>query len=80
MHTVLVAERCELHPHQGLQADQPEGGRSLRLGDLGGGLLRGVGGMALGFVWESAKKYTGVLAAGRDQDDFQFIFRPNIEF
>jgi hypothetical protein len=36
--------------------------------------------LALGFVWESAKKYTGVLAAGRDRDDFQFIIRPNIEF
>lgn len=36
--------------------------------------------LALGFVWESAKKYTGVLAAGRDRDDFQLIFRPNLEF
>jgi hypothetical protein len=36
--------------------------------------------LALGFVWESAKKYTGALAVGREQDDFQFIFRPNIEF
>ena len=36
--------------------------------------------MAVGFVWESAKKYTGVLAAGRDKNDFQFILRPNIEF
>ncbi|HTG01668.1 MAG TPA: hypothetical protein VK654_13895 [Nitrospirota bacterium] len=36
--------------------------------------------LALGFVWESAKKYTGTLAAGRDRSDFQFIFRPNIEF
>ncbi len=36
--------------------------------------------LALGFVWESAKKYTGALAAGRDKDDFQFILRPNIEF
>jgi hypothetical protein len=36
--------------------------------------------LALGFVWESAKKYTGALAAGRDKDDFQFIFRPNLEF
>jgi hypothetical protein len=35
--------------------------------------------MALGFVWESAKKYTGPLA-GRDKDDFQFILRPNVEF
>lgn len=36
--------------------------------------------LAVGFVWESAKKYTGVLAAGREKDDFQFILRPNIEF
>jgi hypothetical protein len=36
--------------------------------------------LALGFVWESMKKYTGALAAGRDNDDFQFILRPNIEF
>ncbi len=36
--------------------------------------------LAVGFVWESARKYTGALAAGRDKDDFQFILRPNIEF
>jgi hypothetical protein len=36
--------------------------------------------LAAGFVWESARKYTGVLAAGRQRDDFQFILRPNIEF
>jgi len=36
--------------------------------------------LAVGFVWESAKKYTGPLAAGRDRDDFQVILRPNIEF
>jgi hypothetical protein len=36
--------------------------------------------LAAGFVWESVKKYTGVLAAGREKDDFQFILRPNIEF
>lgn len=36
--------------------------------------------LALGFVWESAKKYTGQLAAGRESDDFQAIIRPNIEF
>ena len=36
--------------------------------------------LAAGFVWESAKKYTGALAAGREKDDFQFILRPNIEF
>ena len=35
--------------------------------------------LALGFVWESAKKYTGPLAS-RDKDDFQFIIRPNLEF
>lgn len=36
--------------------------------------------LALGFVWESAKKYSGPLAAGREKDDFQVILRPNIEF
>ncbi len=36
--------------------------------------------LALGFVWESNKKYTGALSTGREQDDFQFILRPNIEF
>jgi hypothetical protein len=36
--------------------------------------------LAVGFVWESAKKYTGVLASGRGKNDFQFILRPNIEF
>ncbi|HEY6011062.1 MAG TPA: hypothetical protein VIX18_06280, partial [Nitrospirota bacterium] len=36
--------------------------------------------LALGFVWESAKKYTGALAAERNSDNFQFIIRPNIEF
>jgi hypothetical protein len=34
--------------------------------------------LAVGFVWESAKKYTGALATGKD--DFQVILRPNIEF
>jgi hypothetical protein len=34
--------------------------------------------LAVGFVWESAKKYTGALATGKN--DFQFILRPNIEF
>jgi hypothetical protein len=34
--------------------------------------------LAVGFVWESAKKYTGALATGKD--DFQAILRPNIEF
>jgi hypothetical protein len=36
--------------------------------------------LALGFVWESAKKYSGPLAAGRTKDNFQFILRPNLEF
>jgi len=36
--------------------------------------------LAVGFVWESIKKYTGPLATGRNTDDFQFIIRPNIEF
>jgi hypothetical protein len=36
--------------------------------------------LAFGFVWESAKKYTGELAAGREKNDFQVILRPNIEF
>jgi hypothetical protein len=35
--------------------------------------------LAVGFVWESADKYTGALAAGRG-NNFQFIIRPNIEF
>lgn len=35
---------------------------------------------AMGFVWESARKYSGPLAAGRERDDFQVILRPNIEF
>ena len=35
---------------------------------------------AVGFVWESARKYTGTLAAGRDRDEWQLILRPNIEF
>jgi hypothetical protein len=35
---------------------------------------------ALGFVWESADKYSGPLAEGRTRDDIQFILRPNIEF
>jgi hypothetical protein len=36
--------------------------------------------LALGLVWESAKKYSGQLAAGRESDDLQAIIRPNIEF
>jgi len=35
--------------------------------------------LALGFVWESKEKYSGVLATSQ-QDNFQFILRPNIEF
>ena len=35
--------------------------------------------LALGFVWESKEKYSGVLATSTD-DNFQFILRPNIEF
>lgn len=36
--------------------------------------------MAVGFVWESAKKYSGALSTGREKDNIQFIIRPNIEF
>jgi len=36
--------------------------------------------LALGFVWESAKKYSGPLSVGRTKDDFQLILRPNLEF
>ncbi len=36
--------------------------------------------VAVGFVWESVRKYTGALAAGRDKNDFQFLLRPNVEF
>lgn len=36
--------------------------------------------LAAGFVWESAKKYMGVLAAGREENDFHFLSRPNIKF
>lgn len=35
--------------------------------------------LAAGFVWESAGKYTGPLAAGQGTN-FQFLLRPNIEF
>ena len=35
--------------------------------------------LALGFVWESKEKYSGVLATSKE-DNFQFILRPNIEF
>jgi hypothetical protein len=34
--------------------------------------------LAIGFLWESSKKYSGPLASERD--NFQFIIRPNIEF
>ncbi len=34
--------------------------------------------LALGFVWESAHKYTGELAS--PGSNFQLILRPNIEF
>jgi len=36
--------------------------------------------MALGFIWESAKKYSGAIAAGSDNNNFHFILRTNIEF
>lgn len=36
--------------------------------------------LALGVIWESNKKYTGPLSAGRDASDLQVILRPNIEF
>lgn len=36
--------------------------------------------LAAGFVWESARKYAGPLSTGRQNDDFQVILRPNIEF
>lgn len=35
--------------------------------------------LAVGFVWESAKTYTGALATGEGMG-FQFLLRPNIEF
>lgn len=35
--------------------------------------------LALGFVWESSKKYTGILATSAE-NNFQFLLRPNIEF
>jgi len=34
--------------------------------------------LALGFVWQSAKQYTGPLSTG--SDSFTFIVRPNIQF
>jgi hypothetical protein len=36
--------------------------------------------LATGFVWESAKKYTGALAANHTGSQTQIILRPNIEF
>lgn len=36
--------------------------------------------LALGFIWESNKKYTGPLSVGRETSDLQIILRPNIEF
>lgn len=36
--------------------------------------------LATGFVWESARKYTGALASGRGTSDLQVILRPNLEF
>lgn len=35
--------------------------------------------LAVGFVWESARRYRGELAAGR-RDDMQILLRPNLEF
>lgn len=36
--------------------------------------------LATGFIWESAGKYTGPLAATGQGTNVQFILRPNIEF
>jgi hypothetical protein len=36
--------------------------------------------LATGFIWESAKKYTGALAADHTGSQTQIILRPNIEF
>ena len=35
--------------------------------------------LAVGFVWESADKYSGPLRIGRTDDEFQFILRRNLE-
>jgi hypothetical protein len=35
--------------------------------------------LALGFLWESASKYSGSLAAGRSSTT-AYIVRPNLEF
>jgi hypothetical protein len=34
----------------------------------------------LSLTWESAKKYSGALVAGSENNNFQFILLPNIEF
>ena len=36
--------------------------------------------LALGFIWEGQKKYTGALSGDRKGEDFQIIIRPNIHF
>jgi len=36
--------------------------------------------LATGFIWESAKKYSGALAANHTGSQTQIILRPNIEF
>lgn len=36
--------------------------------------------LATGFVWESARKYSGDLATGSNASNTQIILRPNIEF
>lgn len=36
--------------------------------------------LATGFVWESARKYTGVLAEPGGKNNFQILLQPNIEF
>ncbi|MBI5047339.1 MAG: hypothetical protein HZB54_00105 [Deltaproteobacteria bacterium] len=36
--------------------------------------------LAVGFIWEAAKRYTGSLRSKGDGDDFQIIIRPNILF
>jgi hypothetical protein len=35
--------------------------------------------LAVGFVWKSKKMHAEVLTTGQE-NNFQFIFRPNIEF
>lgn len=36
--------------------------------------------MAVGFIWEGALKYTGVLEDRENRDNFQIILRPNLQF